>query len=57
MLPSLASHAELSSIQINHLWSGVTFVMTVRAARSATWGVPEVEAACRPAFLLSEGTT
>ena len=47
MLPALSSPAELSSTQVNHLWSGVTFVMTVRAARSSTWGVPEVETACR----------
>ena len=36
MLPALSSPSELSSTQVNHLWSGVTFVMTVRAARSST---------------------
>ena len=26
--------------------AGATFIFTVRAARSSTWGVPEVEEAC-----------
>ncbi len=47
MLPALSSDAELSSTHINNLWAGATFVMTLRAARPATWGVPEVEAGCR----------
>ena len=47
MLPALSSDAELSSTHVNNLWAGATFVMTLRAARSATWGVPEVEAGCR----------
>ena len=47
MLPALAADAELSSTHVNNLWAGATFVMTLRAARSAAWGVPEVEAGCR----------
>ena len=39
--------AELSSTHVNHLWMGVTFVMTHRAARAMEWLVPEVELACR----------
>jgi hypothetical protein len=38
---------ELSSTHVNHLWMGVIFVMTHRAARSLEWAVPEVELACR----------
>jgi hypothetical protein len=38
---------ELSSTHVNHLWMGVIFVMTHRAARALEWAVPEVELACR----------
>jgi hypothetical protein len=45
-LPAFSSNGELSSSHVNNLWGGVHFIMTVRAAQSATWGVPEVEEAC-----------
>ena len=45
-LLAFPSDGELSGTHINNLWSGIHFIMTVRAARSATWGVPEVEEAC-----------
>ena len=47
MLPAFQAGAELSSTHVNTLWGGATFVMTLRAARSATWGVPEVMSGCR----------
>ena len=46
MLSASQSPAELSSTHINNLWSGATFIMTIRAARAASWGVPEIEAGC-----------
>jgi hypothetical protein len=42
-----AGPGELSNTQVNHLWMGVTFIMTHRAARALEWMVPEVELACR----------
>ena len=47
MTEAFASNTELSSSHTNNLWAGPTFIMRLRAARSAAWGVPEVEAACR----------
>jgi hypothetical protein len=47
MLPAFQSPAELSSTHINTLWAGATFIMTIRASRAASWGVPEVEQSCR----------
>ena len=44
---ALASTYELSNTIVNRLWAGVVFIMTLRAARSATWGVPEVAEACK----------
>ncbi len=38
---------ELSSTHVNHLWMGVTFVMSHRAASALEWLVPEVARACR----------
>ena len=45
-LLAFPSDVELSGSHVNNLWAGVTFIMTVRASRSSTWGVPEVEEAC-----------
>ena len=45
-LLAFPSDGELSGTHINNLWGGVHFIMTVRASRSSTWGVPEVEEAC-----------
>ena len=45
-LPEFAADGELSGSHVENLWRGATFIFTVRAARSATWGVPEVEEAC-----------
>ena len=47
MLPAFYGTAELSSSDVDRLWSAVHFVLTNRAARSTTWGVPEVTAACQ----------
>jgi hypothetical protein len=48
MRPSFADNgSELSSSDVDRLWSAVTFILTNRAARAATWGVPEVAAACQ----------
>ena len=47
MTKAFASDTELNSSHTNNLWAGPTFIMSLRAARSAAWGVPEVEAACR----------
>ena len=47
MLAAFQSPAELSSTHINNLWAGATFIMTIRAARAASWGVPEVAQGCR----------
>ena len=47
MSEAFASDTELSSSHTNNLWAGPTFIMRLSAARSAAWGVPEVEAACR----------
>ena len=47
MLPAFQSPAELSSTHTNNLWAGATFIMTIRAARATTWGVPEVAQGCR----------
>ena len=47
MTEAFASDTELNSSHTNNLWAGPTFIMSLRAARSAAWGVPEVEAACR----------
>jgi hypothetical protein len=38
---------EIASTLVNNLWSGVTFVMTLRAARATHWNVQEVEDAYR----------
>ena len=51
MTAAFASDTELSSSHTNNLWAGPTFIMRLRAARSATWGVPEVEASCRAQLL------
>jgi hypothetical protein len=47
ILPSFTGPAELSSTHVNQLWLGVTFIMTLRAARAGDWGVPEIDTACR----------
>ena len=48
MRPSFADNSsELSSSDVDRLWSAVTFILTNRAARTATWGVPEVATACQ----------
>jgi hypothetical protein len=44
---ALPLHTELSGTMVNQLWSAVTYVMTIRADRSATYGIPEIEADCR----------
>jgi hypothetical protein len=46
MRPSFGGPGELSSTNVNHLWMGVTYIMTHRAARALEWKVPEVETAC-----------
>jgi hypothetical protein len=45
--PAFPLDTELSGTMVNQLWAAVTYVMTIRADRSATYGVPEVEADCR----------
>jgi hypothetical protein len=45
-LPAFAADTELSGSHVNNLWGGVHSIMTIRAARSSTWGVQEVEDAC-----------
>ena len=45
-LPAFAADTELSGSIVNNLWGGVHFIMTIRAARSSSWGVQEVEDAC-----------
>ena len=51
MWPSLfaAMHGdhEIASTMVNNLWSAVTFIFTLRAARATHWNCPEVEDACR----------
>ena len=47
LMRAFADPHELGSTSVNDLWAAVTFIMTLRAARSAHWGVPEVEEACR----------
>jgi hypothetical protein len=45
----LAMHGdnEIASTMVNNLWSAVTFIFTLRAARATHWNCPEVEEACR----------
>jgi hypothetical protein len=45
----LAMHGdhEIANTMVNNLWSGVTFVFTLRAARATHWNCKEVEDACR----------
>jgi hypothetical protein len=38
---------EITSTSVSNLWSAVTFVMSLRTARAAHWGVYEVVEACR----------
>ena len=38
---------EIASTMVNNLWSAVTFIFTLRAARATHWNCPEVEEACR----------
>ena len=45
-LPAFAADTELSGSHVNNLWGGVHSIMTIRATRSPTWGVQEVEDAC-----------
>ena len=47
LMQAFGGQHELGSTSVNNLWSAVTFIMTLRAARSAHWNVPEVEEACR----------
>ena len=47
ILLALPLESELSGTMVNQLWTAVTHVMTIRADRSATYGVPEVTADCR----------
>ena len=47
LMQAFGGHHELGSTSVNNLWSAVTFIMTLRAARSSHWNVPEVEEACR----------
>ncbi len=45
---------EISGTNVSRLWDSISFIMQARAARSASWGCPEVEPAesstrpCRP---------
>jgi hypothetical protein len=45
----LAMHGdhEIASTMVNNLWSAVTFIFTLRAARATHWNCQEVEDACR----------
>jgi hypothetical protein len=54
MHPCFAGPGELSSTNVNHLWMGVPLIMTLRAARAADWGVPEIDAACRQHWQLAD---
>jgi hypothetical protein len=45
--PVFPLETELSCTMVNQLWAAVTYVMTIRADRSSTYGVPEMEADCR----------
>jgi hypothetical protein len=45
--PAFPLGTELSGTMVNQLWAAVTYVMTIRADRSSTYGVPEMEADCR----------
>ncbi len=45
--PAFPLETELSGTMVNQLWAAVIYVMTIRADRSATYGVPKVEADCR----------
>ena len=47
LLPVFAGAAELSSSDVDHLWSAVHFILALRAGRSTTWGVPEVASFCQ----------
>ncbi len=49
-LPAFAADGELSGSHVENLWRGAHFILTVWAARSTTWGVPEVETACNEQF-------
>ena len=45
-LPAFTADTELSGSHVNNLWGGVHFIMSIRAARSSSWGVQEVADAC-----------
>jgi hypothetical protein len=44
---SFSGAFEISGTNVSRLWDGVTFIMQARAARSLSWGCPEVSAACQ----------
>jgi hypothetical protein len=44
---SFSGASEISGTNVSRLWDGVTFIMQARAARSLSWGCPEVSAACQ----------
>ncbi len=45
-LPAFTADDKLSGSLVENLWRGAQFILTVRAARSTTWCVPEVQEAC-----------
>jgi hypothetical protein len=47
LFAALQSDHEIASTLVNNLWSCVTFVFTLRAARATHWNCQEVEDACR----------
>ena len=47
LFAALQGDHEIASTLVNNLWSGVTFVFTLRAARATHWNCQEVEDACR----------
>jgi hypothetical protein len=47
LLQAFNGDHEIASTSVNSLWSAITFVMTLRAARATYWNVQEVEEACR----------
>jgi hypothetical protein len=41
---------EISGTNVSRLWDGVCFIMQASAARSTSWGCPEIETACREQY-------
>ena len=44
---ALPLHTELSGTMVNQLWPAVIYIMSIHADRSASYGIPEIEADCR----------